>query len=101
MLFTRCLYSYELLWVENTKSVGQTVDNHSEDNVATKHNLAQKDIDFLKASWANLAELEANPVTQEDHLDLQVISLVIEKVNQQVASPKNMQLLINTIVDDE
>jgi len=89
-------------FVENTKTLdGQEVDNHSEGSVATKQDLAQRDVDFLKASWVNMAELDRNIDFQDDHSELQVINPVLENVSHQVSSPKNMQLLINTEVDDD
>jgi len=48
-----------------------------------------------------MAELDRSIAIQDDHSELQVINPVLENVSHQVSSPKNMQLLINTEVDDD
>jgi len=66
----------------------QVVDGHSEDTIHSKQDIAQQDINFLKESWAHLADLEENVVIYEEFPEVQVENPVIANETHQSQSRK-------------
>lgn len=86
----------ETEFVDNTQSHADLEgDVQSPVSVHSKAILAQKDIDFLKESWANLADLDVPNETQDRLLALQVSKA--REIAQQMHSP----VISPVTVDDE
>jgi len=86
----------ETEFVDNTQSQADLEGNmQSPASVHSKANIAQKDIEFLNESWANLADLEVNEEPQNRYLALQATCA------GETAHLSQTPVLCPVILDDE